>query len=115
MKNSVVVFVILILTISGCTGNGETSIEGGSEVTLKEAEIVLKNIQFSPREVTIERGGTVTWINDESVTHTVTFDDGSLDITLKKGEKTQLNFNDPGTYNYVCTIHPGMKGVVIVK
>ncbi len=78
------------------------------------AQIQMKDLKFQPSEVTIQSGGTVTWTNADSVIHDVKFkDSGSPD--LKKGEQYSKRFDKPGTYDYVCDIHPGMKGKVIVK
>jgi plastocyanin len=87
---------------------------------------------YKPSPITINVNDTVKWINNDSEPHTVTagtgagiasastnakgkpnglFDSGSF----KPGGSYSLKFNKTGTFNYFCTIHPWMEGVVIVK
>jgi plastocyanin len=76
--------------------------------------VVLKNIAFSPRTVTVKRGGKVTWSwQDHGITHNVTgrgFSSGNR----SKG-RFSVTFKKAGTFSYRCTIHPGMTGKVVVK
>ena len=56
----------------------------------------------------------MTWTNYDAVAHTVTgtgFDSGAID----QNASFQHTFNDSGTFNYICTFHPYMKGQVIVQ
>lgn len=59
-------------------------------------------------------GTTVTWVNMDSVEHTVT-GEGWGSGTLQPGESWSYTFTQPGTYFYKCTIHPEMTGLVIVE
>ena len=86
-----------------------------------------------PRELTINLNDTVTWINNDTEAHTVTSGIGggmeSLINTKKLGIQTGIfnsglfkpgqswihTFSRPGTYNYFCTIHPWMEGIIQVK
>jgi plastocyanin len=56
----------------------------------------------------------VTWTNADQSPHNVTFDDGPSSSNLNFGATFQRVFNDPGTFDYECTIHPGMVGRVTV-
>ncbi len=79
----------------------------------------MKDIQYVPKDVTVKKGGTVTWTNSDTVAHTVTkesgpgaeFDSGNLDVDATFEQK----FTAPGKVNYVCTIHPNQTGTVTVK
>ncbi|WP_048198534.1 cupredoxin domain-containing protein [Methanocella arvoryzae] len=85
----------------------------------------IKNNMFTPQEITIKAGDTVTWTNQDPATHNVDFDDDDdyddyddMDIEspmLKQGETFSHTFNMPGTYSYDCDVHPFMKGKVIVQ
>lgn len=77
------------------------------------ASVTIQNFAFSPATVTIAKGGTVTWTNKDSTTHTVTFADGSSD--LAGGATFSKTFNDAGTFDYHCSIHPSMTGKVVVQ
>jgi len=76
---------------------------------------------FDPSEIHIIPNSTVTWINNDNVTHTVTSGDpqqgadGKFDSGLLKPVKEfSYTFTEIGTFNYYCQVHPAMKGVVIV-
>jgi plastocyanin len=89
---------------------------GGSGGTGPGTQVSMKDIKFNPGTVTIKAGGKVTWTNDDSVGHDVTADDfesgspGGID----GGSTFSHIFKKPGTYAYVCSVHPGMKGSVKV-
>ncbi|PZE20021.1 stalk domain-containing protein [Paenibacillus xerothermodurans] len=73
---------------------------------------------FSPAEVTIKPGTTVTWVLKSSMLHSVTSYDGLFDEQLSPdGQKSfSYTFNEPGTFGYVCVVHPfSMTGTVIVE
>jgi len=83
-------------------------------------EVELSSFQFRPSTMIIRAGDTVEWANKDSVAHTVTstaapaggeFDSGNLN----KGEAYGKAFNITGTYEYQCSIHPNMKGKIIVN
>jgi plastocyanin len=90
---------------------------GGSGGTGPGTQVSMKDIKFNPGSVTIKAGGKVTWTNDDSVGHDVTADDfesgspGGVD----GGSTFSHTFKKAGTYNYVCSVHPGMKGTVKVS
>ena len=76
---------------------------------------------YIPSQIVIKKGKQVTWINKDSAFHSVTsgfydvpsdlFDSGYLDPS----EFYTLTFDEVGTYDYFCTLHPWMKGQVIVE
>jgi plastocyanin len=77
------------------------------------AEVAIKDFKFQPAEITIRAGESITWMNGDSAVHDVKFQDfASPD--LKKGEQFTKTFDKPGTYAYICEIHPTMRGTVIV-
>jgi len=72
---------------------------------------------YSPDTITVVIGvnNTVEWVNNETAPHTVTATDHSFDSgNLSPGDTWTYTFTKPGTYTYVCTYHPWMKGTVIV-
>jgi glucose/arabinose dehydrogenase/plastocyanin len=83
-------------------------------------EVEMQNVSFIPDELEIEIGTTVRWTNQENLPHTVTsgtrdnpttlFDSGNLGA----GQSFTFTFNQAGSYNYFCSLHPGMDGVVVV-
>jgi plastocyanin len=71
---------------------------------------------FSPNPIQIQAGSTVTWTNSTSLTHTATSDTGAWDTgnIASGGTSASITFNQPGTFSYHCTIHPTMRGSIIV-
>jgi len=74
----------------------------------------IENYAFKPDELTIKKGETVTWINQDTVRHTATGDSFDSKL-LEKGQSFSHTFNETGTYSYICTPHPYMKGKIIVQ
>jgi plastocyanin len=97
------------------TGGGATKPSGGGGT----ATVDIKDIQFVPKDITVDAGTTITWTNSDSIPHTVTkeggpgsdFDSGDID----GGATFEETFDEPGTVDYVCTIHPGQDGTITVK
>lgn len=113
-----VLTLMLPVALSGC-GSGSSDSGGGGSKTITGAgtvEVHMKNNAFDPKETTIDKGATVKWINDDSVQHTVTAGDKSFDSGMLNSAQTyERTFNEPGTFDYLCTIHPSMKGKVTVR
>jgi plastocyanin len=82
----------------------------------KASKVSIANFQFTPAEVTIAPGGSVTWVNDDGAPHGLEYHDGSSgkDLLLP-GESYNRRFDQPGTYDYNCSVHPYMVGRVIVS
>jgi len=83
-------------------------------VTPRTLEI--QNFKFLPASVTIAPGTTVTWVNHDEETHTVTSAAGSLASTGLEHDATFAHtFATPGTYTYFCALHPLMRATVVVQ
>lgn len=79
------------------------------------ATVSMSQMQFNAATVTIKTGGTVTWTNNDSMPHTVTANNGSFGSEqLGAGGTFARTFDKPGTYRYYCTLHPMMRGTVVV-
>jgi amicyanin len=71
---------------------------------------------FISSEITVVPGTTVTWVNKEDMPHTVVnVNKGFRSKTLVKDAQFSFTFTTAGDYDYLCSIHPNMKGKVIVK
>jgi plastocyanin len=78
--------------------------------------VTIKNFAFSPATVTVTKGDTVTWTNQDSAPHTATAKDGSFDTgNLKKGASGSHKFTKTGSFAYICAIHPNMTAKIVVK
>jgi plastocyanin len=105
---------------SGGGGSGGGSSGGGGGG--KTVDVSMKDIQFQPASVTVAKGGTVKWTNDDSLGHDVT-KSGGPGPQFKSGEPGAMQtgdtfaqkFDTPGKIQYVCTVHVNMKGTITVK
>lgn len=82
--------------------------------TSNTIDITIQGFAFHPATITISAGDTVKWTNRDSVNHDVkgdTFDSG----VMKSDGTFEMIFNQTGTYNYICSIHPSMQGQIIVQ
>jgi amicyanin len=78
-------------------------------------QVDIVDFAFSPAELTITVGDSVTWTNLDFVIHTATSTGGAFDSgDLDQGESYTLTFTEPGTYDYLCTPHPSMTGRIVV-
>jgi plastocyanin len=79
------------------------------------ASVTMGDLFFSPTSVTVAVGDTVTWHNTGQAPHNATADDGSFKTpTLNNGQSASHTFSQAGTFSYICTIHPQMKGTIRV-
>jgi plastocyanin len=80
-------------------------------------QVNIIDFDFSPKVITVTAGTTVEWTNIGPTQHTVA--DKTLKVfysdILQKGQKFSYPFASPGTYDYLCTLHPEMKGQVVVR
>ena len=75
----------------------------------------ITNFAFSPATVTVKAGTTVTWTNKDEEAHTVTASDKAFGSPpLDAGQTYSHTFTAPGSYAYLCTIHPFMTATVVV-
>jgi plastocyanin len=87
----------------------------------KTVAVAQKNIAFVPSSVTVAKGTTVKWTNQDSINHDVTKKSGpgpdfsSGQGNLAKGATYEQTLDTPGTIKFVCTVHPGMAGTIKVK
>ena len=76
----------------------------------------IRDDKFNPPSITVKAGDVVTFVNDDDDAHTATADDGSWDSEgLNQGQKWSHTFTKAGKVTYHCTVHPFMKGALLVK
>lgn len=77
--------------------------------------VSIGNFAFAPATLTVHRGDTVTWTNHDEEPHTVAAGDGSFHSPGMDANATySFTFTNPGSYDYICSIHPVMHGTVVV-
>jgi plastocyanin len=79
-------------------------------------EVKIDNFTFTPQQITVKAGDTVTWINHDDIPHTVTsktfiFRSKAMDTD----DKFSFTFATPGSFPYFCSLHPHMTGTIVVE
>jgi plastocyanin len=96
--------------------NSASSSSSGQSST---GTINIANMMFTPSQISIAKGGTVTWTNNDSTTHTVVDDlsnvGGPASGNIAPGSTYSFTFNKTGSFQYHCSIHPSMRGTIVVK
>ena len=117
------------VVIAGCGGSDETPAEptagssgsagGGSAPASAEGTvaITMKDIAFSPAEVTAKVGQKIVWTNEDDVQHDADATSGAEFETelIGKGGTAEFTPEKAGTIEYVCSVHPNMKGTITVE
>jgi plastocyanin len=126
--------IVTALALAACGGDGGGDMSSGSESTgdatsteasgngpapsgeaERSAKVEIVEYTYGPDPVTVQVGGKVIWLNQDTAPHTATADDGSFDTgTLERGKLKSETFKQAGTFTYFCEIHPQMHGTVEV-
>jgi YVTN family beta-propeller protein len=99
-------------------GNAPRKIVVQSAVAQRQSSnsrITISGFAFNPALLEVSSGETVTWINDDGAPHSVAVKNGAASDTVMPGSSYTANFDRPGAYDYVCSIHPYMSGKVLVS
>jgi len=119
MKVFIVIIVIAVLGVGGYLiykgGYNKSGQASSDNDSVSTNSVSISNFSFAPANITVKAGSTITFTNRESVAHTITADDGKFDQQVNPGKTTTVMINDPGAYDYHCSIHPSMKGTIIVQ
>lgn len=96
----------------------EYEVEGGGGGSA--ASVTIQDFAFAPDTIEVAAGSTITWTNEDGVTHTVTAGEpgnqqDDFDETVNTGAEAEITFDDAGTFAYFCSIHPNMTAEVVVS
>lgn len=112
--------IAVVAATAACSGSsaGEAG-AGGSAKAAEAVEVEIGTFQYMPKDLAVEAGTTVTWTNNDAILHTVTTSGDApdtFDLQLEdKGVTASFTFDEPGTYTYICSVHPGMQATVTVS
>ena len=94
---------------------GSSSVPAPAAAPVASSSVTIKGFAFSPAAITVKVGTTVTWTNMDQDAHTVTAKDSTFGSqALDTGASYRFTFTKPGTYDYLCMIHPFMTATVVV-
>lgn len=112
------------LAMTAACGGGDDE-----QAAASPSEVIIQLIAFKPEQLEVTAGTTVTWTNRDPGAHTVTsgtVEQGDSGVTqepdgtfasgdIAKGDSFQQTFDEPGTYQYFCSLHPAtMRGEIRV-
>lgn len=118
-----------VMILGGCgaaqtnqPGSANPASPAGSNATgtpsaataIAPANIDIAGFAFSPKTLTVKKGTVVIWTNNDSVSHKIKSDTFNSDV-LTPGQSFPFTFNNTGTFDYGCAIHPSMTGKIIVE
>jgi len=88
---------------------------GGVSAQAAEIQVTIDNFTFSPAEVKVKVGDTVTWTNHDDIPHTAVSAGKFRSKTLDTDDKFSFTFTSAGDYKYFCSLHPHMTGMIKVE
>ena len=103
---------LLVAAMPETLSAGDTAVQAG----VQAAAIQIDNFHYTPPSLVVAPGTTVTWTNADDSPHTVREKDGKFkSAALDTDDTFSQTFAAPGEYEYFCSIHPYMTGMIIVK
>lgn len=104
--------VVALLAAGQANAGGDQRAARRSE---PHAKVRISGFKFKPFKLTVARGAEVTFANRDSVAHEPS-KKGSFDTgPIGPGKSESVRFAKPGTYRYICSIHPSMHGKIVVR
>ncbi len=112
MTRATISLALVLAVLSGCSQGGDDS---AKPVRTDQVDLP-KSYRFEPEAIEVDAGTTVTWTNNDDFPHNVhLLDESDASVSLPVGESGSLTFDDPGTVEYECSLHPQqMQGTVVV-
>ncbi len=108
MERRTFLFASAALVVGAATAKAQQADAGQPVVTIDQ-------YNFTPAELEVKAGTTVTWINHDGEGHDVTEDKKAFRSTvLDTGDQWTRRFDQPGTIDYYCSLHPHMTGKIRV-
>lgn len=103
-------------TTTPTTTDTTENAEDNQTETTSQNQVTIENLSFNSSDITVKKGTTVTWTNQDSIAHNVVSSGGGPlgSKLLNQGESYSFTFNETGTFNYFCEPHPQMTGTVTV-
>jgi amicyanin len=115
--------LVALLVLAGCGSSSKSSSSPTSTPatpapsTGGAVAVSIKNLAFIPSTVQAKVGQTVTWTDNDAPPHNVIWVSGpkfASSSTLESGSTYSIKVTTPGTIHYFCSIHPFMKGTIVV-
>ena len=103
-------------SLAVCTAFVMPAILAAAAPPASTVDINIAKFAYGPKEITVAPGTKIVWTNHDETPHTVTSKDKSFASKgLDTDDKFEHTFTNEGDFNYICTVHPYMTGVVRVR
>jgi amicyanin len=85
--------------------------------TAAAAAVSIDNFTFTPQNLTVKAGTTVTWANKDDIPHGIAATGNAFkrSTAMDTDDTYSFTFTTPGTYQYFCYLHPHMTGTIVVE
>lgn len=118
MKLKAILMIVSIILLTACSMKTSPTDAGNQPLipVTGEKNVTIDNYAFSPADLTVKVGTTVTWTNKDAAGHNVIATDNSWGSSslLKTGQSYRYTFTKAGTFPYHCGIHTEMKATITV-
>jgi plastocyanin len=97
---------------------GVGALLAGAAAATEAPQLTIDNFAFTPAEITVSPGTTITWLNRDDIPHTVTDAADAREFKsapLDTGDSFSHLFAKAGTYRYFCSLHAHMQGTIVVR
>lgn len=112
-RPSIQAVLLAALLVASSTDSAQP---GESQPNAGNHAVRMVNMQFEPADLVVKRGSRIVWINEDLFPHTATATDETFDSgTIAASSSWSYVATQPGTHVYVCALHPGMKGRLLVQ
>ncbi len=121
MRTRLILGVAALVAAASCGSSNSTPTSpspsvSGPTVTVTAGASGKTTTAYNPNPITISRGMSVTWVNNDSITHTSTSDSNAWNSgNIAPGGTFSQTFQSSGSFTYHCMIHPNMVGTVTVQ
>jgi plastocyanin len=104
---------LLALALGACGTSGATTTTTAPATDQGGPTVTIQDLAYTPQRLTVPAGATVTWVwRDGAIAHDVK-GDGFRSEVISEGT-FRHRFDQPGTHDYLCTLHPNMTGTIEV-
>ena len=88
---------------------------GSLPAQAQEIKVTIDNFTFTPAELKVKVGDTVTWTNHDDIPHTVVSAGKFRSKTMDTDNSFSFTFTSAGDYKFFCSLHPHMTGMIKVE
>jgi plastocyanin len=107
--------LVILLSLSSCHPNSKVTPNLQSSPQPADFTVKIRNFKFEPENLAIAVGKTVQFVNVDEEPHTATATDGTFNSKALDTDQTwNYTVTKVGTYPYLCSVHPFMKGTLTV-